>query len=522
MARVLAVVFSLFLFTSSAFAANPGQRAADDRPALADMQALDAIPASAPVEKQLADGLYMDGNWVYSYGNGSVSVTLDYIYNYRFSTTGTLRLSLWAVSSFAGRGVGFTGYRLATFSTFAPLASYYAYYDISRTASFLPPPNGTYWFVLALEEYSPAQCASSDGYCLVDSGVSSNTNTFGPSTTTLTVRLPGTGAGTVAIPASGLTCSAASCAYSVNLGGTVTLSASPASGSAFAGWTGACAANGTTTSCTLTMSQAGTAVAWFNAIPSPALVNQMVTHYYAALLRRGPDGPGLSFWDGEAQRVTQRGASVNELWYAMAMSFLSSTEYLAQGRNEADYVSDLYNTFFSRAPDSGGLTFWVGQIQGGVPREVVLASFMFSPEFAAFTSNMFGNVTARAETNVVVDFYRGVLSRLPDSGGLDFWVNQFRSAQCQGASSVTAQADAISGQFLGGQEYAQRFRTNPQFVGDLYNAFLRRGGDASGVQFWITQLNLGLKTREQVRQSFLASPEFTARVNAVTGQGCVN
>src|SRR4051812_40146839 len=127
MARVLAVVFFLFLFTSSAFAANPRQRAAGDRPPLAGMQALGALPASAPVEKQLADGLYMDGNWVYSYGNGSVSVTLDYIYNYRFSTTGTLRLSLWAVSSFAGRGVGFTGYRLATFSTFAPLASYYAY-----------------------------------------------------------------------------------------------------------------------------------------------------------------------------------------------------------------------------------------------------------------------------------------------------------------------------------------------------------------------------------------------------------
>jgi hypothetical protein len=52
-------------------------------------------------------------------------------------------------------------------------------------------------------------------------------------------------------------------------------------------------------------------------------------------------------------------------------------------------------------------------------------------------------------------------------------------------------------------------------VGDLYNAFLRRGGDLAGVQYWIDQINTGALTRENVRQAFVGSPEFNARVVAI-------
>jgi hypothetical protein len=58
-------------------------------------------------------------------------------------------------------------------------------------------------------------------------------------------------------------------------------------------------------------------------------------------------------------------------------------------------------------------------------------------------------------------------------------------------------------------------------VGDLYNAFLRRGGDLAGVQYWIQQLASGARTRENVRQAFISTPEFSARVQAVISQGCL-
>ena len=64
-------------------------------------------------------------------------------------------------------------------------------------------------------------------------------------------------------------------------------------------------------------------------------------------------------------------------------------------------------------------------------------------------------------------------------------------------------------------------RTNAQYVGDLYNAFLRRGGDLGGVQFWINEIATSARTRENVRQQFLASAEFQARVTNVVNQGCL-
>ena len=89
----------------------------------------------------------------------------------------------------------------------------------------------------------------------------------------------------------------------------------------------------------------------------------------------------------------------------------------------------------------------------------------------------------------------------------------------QNAAAVTAEVEAISSAFATSGEYAGRGRTNSQYVGDLYNAFLRRGGDLGGVQFWIGQIYTGAQTREQLRVEFKNSPEFQARVNAIIGQG---
>lgn len=248
----------------------------------------------------------------------------------------------------------------------------------------------------------------------------------------------------------------------------------------------------------------------------------LATHYYRAILRRAADTAGKTYWESEAARLVPMGVDVNETWFAMAMQFFGGTEYAAFKRDDIGYITDLYTTFFNRAPDAGGLAYWNGLMSSGMPREVVLASFMFSPEFGSFTEGIFGKAASRAETNVVMDFYRGLLGRLPDSGGLIYWLAQFRAAQCQGESGVVSQAEAISSAYALSPEYIARNRTDAQFVGDLYNAFLRRGGDLAGVQFWIGELGAGRRTRERIRRDFIAQPEFQARVAAVIAQGCQN
>jgi photosystem II stability/assembly factor-like uncharacterized protein len=264
------------------------------------------------------------------------------------------------------------------------------------------------------------------------------------------------------------------------------------------------------------------------ASPGPVLVGleavverSLVNHYYLSILRRLPDDAGKAFWESEASRVASLGADVNEAWYAMAMSFYTSAEYAAFGRDDPGYVTDLYNTFFNRLPEAAGSSYWAGQLAAGMPREVLLAQFMFSAEFTGFAQEIFGNTAARAEVNTAIDFYRGLLARLPDSAGFTYWVGQFRAAQCQSSTAIYSQVEAISSAFTTSAEYANRHRSNAQYVGDLYNAFLRRGGDLAGVQFWIGQLASGAQTRETVRRAFLASPEFSQRVAAVVAQGCL-
>ncbi len=259
-----------------------------------------------------------------------------------------------------------------------------------------------------------------------------------------------------------------------------------------------------------------------NRVPLAGLGERsLATHYYRSILRRAPDDGGKAYWDGEAARVARLGLDPNEAWYAMTLSFFGGAEYASFGRDDAGFVTDLYRTFFNRAPDGAGLAYWIGQVAAGMPREIVLASFMFSSEFAAFTRAIFGEAVVRAEINTVVDYYRGLLARLPDSSGFNYWLGEFQAAQCAGAGEVYRQVEAISSAYIGGAEYTARARTDALYVADLYNAFLRRGGDLDGVRYWITEIEQKKRTRDNVRTQFISSPEFSARVAAVIALGCV-
>jgi YD repeat-containing protein len=77
---------------------------------------------------------------------------------------------------------------------------------------------------------------------------------------TLTVVKSGAGSGTVTSSPSGIDCGS-DCSESYNQGTSVTLTATPASGSTFGGWSGACSGTGT---CTVTMNAAKSVTATFN------------------------------------------------------------------------------------------------------------------------------------------------------------------------------------------------------------------------------------------------------------------
>ena len=256
MSRHAIACFLAAFALSMSFASDPRAKEPDSVGAL----------ATRAVANTVADGLYMDGVWVATYGTNysTVQVTLPFIYNDSFTyTTGTLRMSYWATTTAPARGVGFTGYRLATFSTLAALPPRTYYSDIVRNSSMAVPPNGTYWLILALEEYDPANCSASDGYCLVDSLKSDVQRTFGAALPPLIVTRNGTGSGTVTSTPGGINCGA-TCSAPFNPGTIVTLAATPLAGSTFAGWSGACVGLG---NCVATVNIATNVTATFTSTP---------------------------------------------------------------------------------------------------------------------------------------------------------------------------------------------------------------------------------------------------------------
>jgi Divergent InlB B-repeat domain len=81
----------------------------------------------------------------------------------------------------------------------------------------------------------------------------------------LTVALAGSGSGAVTSSPAGINCGI-DCSEAYAAGTEVTLTATPASGSTFAGWSGDCTGSG---SCKVTMSQARSVTATFEKVPTP-------------------------------------------------------------------------------------------------------------------------------------------------------------------------------------------------------------------------------------------------------------
>lgn len=88
---------------------------------------------------------------------------------------------------------------------------------------------------------------------------------------TLTVARAGTGSGTVASTPTGISCGT-TCVASFTTGTQVSLVATPAAGSVFAGWSGACAGTG---GCTVALSAAQSVTATFN--PPPPVLHALTT-----------------------------------------------------------------------------------------------------------------------------------------------------------------------------------------------------------------------------------------------------
>jgi hypothetical protein len=247
----------------------------------------------------------------------------------------------------------------------------------------------------------------------------------------------------------------------------------------------------------------------------------LIESYYNNILGRAPEPGGAESWTAEINRIVSLGIDIKEGFIAVGKVFFNSPEYLSMGKTDTAYVLDLYRTFLNRIPAQIEVNSWLAYLTQGVSRNEVLNFFVFSAEFNSYMVGLFGASTARPENNMVNDFYRGILSRLPDTAGYNAWLPQMRNAQCTGAQQVRDLSHQIASLFVASAEYVARARTNSGYVEDLYDAILRRGAAPNEITYWLDILTAGTMTREQVLQAFTDSPEFQTRVQTVIDAGCL-
>ena len=106
----------------------------------------------------------------------------------------------------------------------------------------------------------------------------------------------------------------------------------------------------------------------------------------------------------------------------------------------------LYSAYFLRAPDLGGLRYWVGRLQGGISLQSGSQFFSESSEFR----NRYGTLNNGQFVDLV---YQNVLGRGPDAGGRAHWV-----------AALTSGGQSRGGVMIGfseSNEYVRKSMTTP-------------------------------------------------------------
>lgn len=162
-------------------------------------------------------------------------------------------------------------------------------------------------------------------------------------------------------------------------------------------------------------------------------------------------------------------------------------------QNKIAPVARLYFAYFNRVPDYGGLMFWIQEFQSGTSLNAISQSFADSNEF----QTTYGALDDRAFVELV---YRNLLGRDPDAGGFDYWIGRLAGGLTRGEMMTL---------FSESNEYRNRSYRWVQ-VTMIYIGMLRRAPDRGGFDFWVGELTAGRSVLDLIN-GFLDSPEYAAR-----------
>lgn len=116
---------------------------------------------------------------------------------------------------------------------------------------------------------------------------------------------------------------------------------------------------------------------------------------------------------------------------------------------------------------------------------------------------------------IISNYYTEVLARKADSGGARFWTSQTAFARDALKIDPREALRLLATQFFRGTEYANRGRTNLEYVDDLFNTFYQREPTSTERNAFGSQLTT--LNRDTVMIGFLFAPEFDSFMTSRLG-----
>ncbi len=178
-------------------------------------------------------------------------------------------------------------------------------------------------------------------------------------------------------------------------------------------------------------------------------------------------------------------------------------------------VARLYEAALDRLPDQGGLNFWIGAVQHGQPLSNLAAGFIASAEFRS----RFGDM---ADNGAFVDrLYLNVLNRPGEAEGRQFWTNSMNNGASRAdvlvAFSESAENKAGTAALV--QNGIWDRSEEAAEVARMYDTVFGRLPDAPGLGFWKGALEGGTASLAQMADSFTSSAEFRGKYGALDNRG---
>lgn len=154
----------------------------------------------------------------------------------------------------------------------------------------------------------------------------------------------------------------------------------------------------------------------------------------------------------------------------------------------AAFVDRQARDLLGRAPTAAESSAEVAKLLAGSSPGVVVEDFRRSTD-------------ATANVDPTTRLYFAYLQRVPDKGGLQYWVNRKRTGTT---------VSRISDIFANSNEFKTKYGTltNRQFVTRIYTDVLGRTADTAGVNYWTGKLDRKERNRGQVMVGFSESSEY--------------